>query len=126
MEDTQIDETLYALTIPKDFSFPFQPYPIQVDLMKHVFNAIEQKKIAIVESPTGTGKSLSLICATMSWIAANRERVQNAVMTDLQTRLAESMPDEPAWVIRKEVESMSIIHKEAMDDVLTAIRRETT
>lgn len=78
--------------------------PIQINLMKHVFEAIEKKRVAIVESPTGTGKSLSLICSTLSWITLHQERVQSAVMADLLARLQESMPDEPAWVIRKEVE----------------------
>ena len=78
--------------------------PIQINLMKHVFEAIENKKVAIVESPTGTGKSLSLICSTLTWITLHQERVQSAVMADLHARLQESMPDEPAWVIRKEVE----------------------
>ncbi len=45
-----------SLPTPESFpAFPFDPpYSIQVDLMKHVYSAIENRKIAIVESPTGT------------------------------------------------------------------------
>ena len=43
------------LPTPDDFAaFPFTPYDIQLDLMRHVFSAIEDKKVAIMESPTGT------------------------------------------------------------------------
>lgn len=46
------------LRTPDHFtSFPYDPpYPIQVELMQHVFESIEDPicKVAIVESPTGT------------------------------------------------------------------------
>lgn len=40
----------------EDFKFPFTPYPIQVDFMRALFTALEEKKIGIFESPTGTVK----------------------------------------------------------------------
>jgi hypothetical protein len=40
------------LPTPDVFPFPYStPYQIQVDLMRTVFEAIEQKKIAIVRLP---------------------------------------------------------------------------
>ena len=39
---------------PTDFSFPFTPYNIQKDFMKALFNALQEKKFGIFESPTGT------------------------------------------------------------------------
>ncbi|KAF2344104.1 hypothetical protein FHG87_025139, partial [Trinorchestia longiramus] len=42
------------LVPPDDFSFPFPPYDIQLELMKKVFMALEEEKLAIFESPTGT------------------------------------------------------------------------
>lgn len=44
------------LPTPDEFiAFPYKPpYDIQTTLMQHVYSAIERKKIAIVESPTGT------------------------------------------------------------------------
>ena len=49
----------------KPFGFPFDPYPIQSQLMNAIYNSAEQGNIAIFESPTGTGKSLSTICAVI-------------------------------------------------------------
>lgn len=44
------------LPTPNAFpAFPYDPpYSIQVDLMQHIYTSIEQKTIAIIESPTGT------------------------------------------------------------------------
>ena len=41
--------------------FPYQPYRIQSDYMKCVIKACEKRQNALLESPTGTGKTLSLI-----------------------------------------------------------------
>ncbi|XP_021041364.1 ATP-dependent DNA helicase DDX11 isoform X3 [Mus caroli] len=50
------------------FPFPFPPYPIQKDFMAELYKVLEGGKIGIFESPTGTGKSLSLICGALSWL----------------------------------------------------------
>lgn len=38
------------------FSFPFEPYSIQKKFMKELYFTIENKKLGIFESPTGTVK----------------------------------------------------------------------
>lgn len=50
------------------YNFPFEPYKIQEDLMKVANETYEKKKFALLESPTGTGKSLSLICSSFTWL----------------------------------------------------------
>lgn len=50
------------------FPFPFPPYAIQKDFMAELYRVLEAGKIGIFESPTGTGKSLSLICGALSWL----------------------------------------------------------
>ena len=41
-------------TNPGYFPFPFPPYDIQEQFMKHLYGTIESGKVGIFESPTGT------------------------------------------------------------------------
>jgi chromosome transmission fidelity protein 1 len=36
------------------YNFPFQPYDIQCEFMKRLYQVIEEGKVGIFESPTGT------------------------------------------------------------------------
>ena len=58
---------------PKDFNFPFPPYDIQTDFMNNLFRCLKEGKLGIFESPTGTGKSLSLICGALTWFMEYEE-----------------------------------------------------
>ena len=41
-------------------TFPYDaPYDIQLDLMRHLYTSIEQRKVTVVESPTGTVSTTS-------------------------------------------------------------------
>ncbi|PNW86513.1 hypothetical protein CHLRE_02g089608v5 [Chlamydomonas reinhardtii] len=57
--------TLDIAGIPVEF--PFDPYPCQRDFMESVIKALQQGKNALLESPTGTGKTLCLLCSTLAW-----------------------------------------------------------
>lgn len=61
-----------------DIPFPRTPYPQQVALMKEIYNCIDESKIGIFESPTGTGKSLSLICSSLFWQKRHMESILEA------------------------------------------------
>ncbi|XP_041072361.1 ATP-dependent DNA helicase DDX11 [Carcharodon carcharias] len=56
------------------FLFPFKPYSIQEEFMTALYNVLEGGKIGIFESPTGTGKSLSLICGALTWLRDFEEK----------------------------------------------------
>lgn len=43
-----------TLIPPEKFEFPFIPYKIQHDFMTELYKALENKKMGIFESPTGT------------------------------------------------------------------------
>ncbi|KAL3666229.1 hypothetical protein V7S43_009014 [Phytophthora oleae] len=47
--------------------FPFPPYESQLIYMEKVLLSLTSKQNAILESPTGTGKTLCLLCATLAW-----------------------------------------------------------
>jgi regulator of telomere elongation helicase 1 len=47
--------------------FPKNPYPCQVDYMRSAIVALNTGTNALLESPTGTGKTLCLLCSTLAW-----------------------------------------------------------
>ncbi|XP_017769613.1 PREDICTED: putative ATP-dependent RNA helicase DDX11-like protein 8 [Nicrophorus vespilloides] len=56
------------LNTPEEFDFPFTPYNIQDKFMRNLFETLENRKFGIFESPTGTGKSLSILCGALRWL----------------------------------------------------------
>lgn len=57
----------------EDFGFPLPPYPVQRAFMEQVYHSLERGGVGILESPTGTGKTLSLLCPALAWMR-RRER----------------------------------------------------
>ncbi|XP_010631659.1 regulator of telomere elongation helicase 1 isoform X5 [Fukomys damarensis] len=55
--------------------FPFQPYQCQQEYMSKVLECLQKKVNGILESPTGTGKTLCLLCTTLAW----REHLRDTV-----------------------------------------------
>jgi len=53
-----------------DVNFPFPPYECQKVYMEHVVQALQMGSNALLESPTGTGKTLCLLCAVLAWRAS--------------------------------------------------------
>lgn len=47
------------------YGFPYPPYEIQRELMDGIHQSLDAGAIAVFESPTGTGKTLSLICGEL-------------------------------------------------------------
>ncbi|KAF7291652.1 Chl1 helicase [Mycena chlorophos] len=86
------------LTLPTPDAFPAfpfaTPYPIQVQLMRHLYSSIESRKVTIVESPTGTGKTLSLLTASLTWLADERNRANKGILDALGTETERALkPD---------------------------------
>ena len=50
-----------------DVHFPFKPYASQIGIASRVLKALDTGTNALLESPTGSGKSLALLCAAMAW-----------------------------------------------------------
>ncbi|XP_032675567.1 ATP-dependent DNA helicase DDX11 isoform X5 [Odontomachus brunneus] len=58
---------------PQEFPFPFPAYEIQKQFMRELYNCLEGGKLGLFESPTGTGKSLSVICGALKWLVDNQK-----------------------------------------------------
>ncbi|KAI8348261.1 helicase C-terminal domain-containing protein [Blakeslea trispora] len=75
------------------FGFPFEPYGIQKDFMKALYDTLSEEKIGIFESPTGTGKSLSLICGSLKWL-----KDQDKQEPEPMVPAVKSIANQPDWV----------------------------
>lgn len=85
------------------FNHPYAPYDIQLHLMQSVYDALSQdKKLCIVESPTGTGKTLSLICSVLTWLRDNKADL----LMGKDQKEQEDDEDEPDWVDQSYVGSV--------------------
>lgn len=67
------------------FCFPFPPYDIQVDLMNSMTRVMDESLIGIMESPTGTGKTLSIICSSLSWLKKHRDDNKRKTQQQLES-----------------------------------------
>ncbi|XP_030569109.1 regulator of telomere elongation helicase 1 homolog [Drosophila novamexicana] len=63
--------------------FPFEPYEVQRAYMEKVIMCLRDGTNGVLESPTGTGKTLSLLCASLAWIRT-RQSEQQQYMQKLQ------------------------------------------
>ncbi|XP_002528200.3 regulator of telomere elongation helicase 1 homolog isoform X1 [Ricinus communis] len=50
-----------------DVDFPYEAYDCQLVYMEKVIQSLQSRCNALLESPTGTGKTLCLLCATLAW-----------------------------------------------------------
>ncbi|KAL3343670.1 hypothetical protein AABB24_027276 [Solanum stoloniferum] len=50
-----------------DVDFPYEAYDCQIVYMEKVIQSLQNRSNALLESPTGTGKTLCLLCATLAW-----------------------------------------------------------
>lgn len=81
------------------FHHPYTPYDVQLEFMKATYNVLDKGggQIGILESPTGTGKSLSLICASMTWLRNFKQKEFGASL-QIDPKQAEGEPD---WIIEQ-------------------------
>lgn len=50
-----------------EVEFPHQPYGVQLSFMSRMLQTLEHRQNALLEAPTGSGKTLSLLCSALSW-----------------------------------------------------------
>ncbi|XP_072934726.1 LOW QUALITY PROTEIN: Fanconi anemia group J protein-like [Epargyreus clarus] len=82
---------LYTKTISGvNVKLPIEPYGCQVALMSRIIASIKKSENCLLESPTGTGKTLAILCATLAWQQQEQEE-QNRIIV---RQLAESMAKE--------------------------------
>uniref|UniRef100_A0A146L2S9 DNA 5'-3' helicase n=1 Tax=Lygus hesperus TaxID=30085 RepID=A0A146L2S9_LYGHE len=108
-----------TLQPPDDFSFPFTPYDIQKEFMTQLYSALEDSKLGIFESPTGTGKSLSLICGALSWLRDHEERLSD----ELERAISRIASEKPSIQEQNSGDWLSIQIKQAANDNIAHVLR---
>ncbi|ORY01038.1 helicase C-terminal domain-domain-containing protein [Clohesyomyces aquaticus] len=106
----------------REFHHPFEPYDIQKDFMNAVYDCLEDGKVGIFESPTGTGKSLSLICGSLTWLRDHKRRAfREGFAAD---RVDE---DEPTWMIehaRQQKKQAAVHRRQEMEFRIAKIKEK--
>lgn len=104
------------------FHHPYDPYDIQLDFMNSLYDCIQQGQVGIFESPTGTGKSLSLICGALTWLRDHKRRT-------LEGELEGDTIDPGDWLGQAEKQQRRndfLRNREDLEEKLAAIRRDET
>ncbi|GLD91604.1 hypothetical protein PINS_up000137 [Pythium insidiosum] len=118
------------------FSFPYEPYAIQLDLMRQLWATIDAGHVGIFESPTGTGKSMSLICGALTWLVKHTDEhglpLQKTAKSNSDTPAEASTTDEPSWLAAYDehatAQNLAARKREAASALrqIEAIRRDPT
>lgn len=56
-----------------EYGFPVELYPTQQKIVRDAIDAIRSRKTIVLDSPTGTGKTLALLCAALNFISKPNE-----------------------------------------------------
>jgi regulator of telomere elongation helicase 1 len=59
-----------------EIMFPFEPYQAQLNFMEKLVQALQSGHNALLESPTGTGKTLCLLCGSLGWRQSHAACIQ--------------------------------------------------
>ena len=99
----------------RSFGFPGTPYKIQESFMSALYEGLTKGGVIVLESPTGTGKSLSLTCGTLTWFIENRESLlaeKLGIGDDIPDSSSED-ENVPPW-LRKGSQECSLRHAQEL------------
>ena len=107
---------------PSDSNFchPYQPYDIQLQFMTSLYDCIENGNVGIFESPTGTGKSLSLICGSLTWLRDNQRRALEETIVAEADNTGDWLADAEKASRRREL----LHEREELEERLARIRQQ--
>ena len=77
--------------------FPFRPYDVQREYMDAVVTALKDGTNALLESPTGTGKTLCLLCAALAWQRHERGRMVSSSSSSSSSSVVATAGAVAAW-----------------------------
>lgn len=75
--------------------FPHEAYGVQKVFMNQVLRAIHNEENALLEAPTGCGKTLSLLCGALAWQDAQKRKKTAAEQLQKEKRDAAAADAKP-------------------------------
>ncbi|VDK34827.1 unnamed protein product [Taenia asiatica] len=81
--------------------FPYTTlYPQQNNLMRFLYASLASSKCSIIESPTGTGKSITLLTSSLHWLLDHNKAVNAhlAKLRDYLQKEGDRLVDEADWI----------------------------
>ena len=92
-----LNTEVYHLDLDRvSVEFPYKAYSCQLDYMRAVIAALKAKNNALLESPTGTGKTLCLFCAALGWrrhVSQNGREVKICFSSRTHSQLRQVMAE---------------------------------
>ncbi|XP_046892366.1 Fanconi anemia group J protein [Hypomesus transpacificus] len=61
--------------------FPCKAYPSQLAMMNSIVRGLNHSQHCLLESPTGSGKSLALLCSALAWQQAHLAKLEEGAKT---------------------------------------------
>ena len=89
--------------------FPHKAYGTQMSFMSKVISSLERSENALLEAPTGSGKTLSLLCSTLAWQEKEKRRFASV--------LEESGASKSRVVEKENVENSELSQKDGRKSV---------
>ncbi|KAG0185736.1 Fanconi anemia group J protein [Apophysomyces sp. BC1034] len=79
-----------------EIEFPFRAYQAQIQMMSKIITALQKTENALLESPTGSGKSLAILCAALAWREHQKKKQQQNIQERIESekRVWQEMIDE--------------------------------
>ncbi|XP_054064982.1 Fanconi anemia group J protein isoform X1 [Rissa tridactyla] len=72
--------------------FPCKAYPSQLAMMNSIVKGLNNRQHCLLESPTGSGKSLALLCSALSWQQSLYEKSPLTSSCEKEDRKPETSP----------------------------------
>ncbi|CEM36148.1 unnamed protein product [Vitrella brassicaformis CCMP3155] len=76
--------------------FPFTPYPTQIKFMVKAYQLLQEGGFGVFQSPTGTGKTLMIVCTALQWLRDNEMSVLKQQLVREPSTAAEANAAQPA------------------------------
>lgn len=84
----------FIIKIVFKFLYDLLSQEVQRNYMSKVIEALQGSHNAVLESPTGTGKTLCLLCASLAWLLSKKAQVQACNENNCLNNMEEQVFDE--------------------------------